>query len=135
MKTRTMLRGIGPVVLAAGFCLSTAAIADNQLPTITVGAGVMTKADVGYSTSGVPLEQVTITHRVSYADLDLKTEAGARALKRRVKETARLACKQLDDLYPLEEKNAPECTRETIAKASLQVENAIAAARREAKAE
>ncbi len=49
--------------------------------------------------------------------------------------TANAACRQLDELHPLEEKNARECTSTAIAQASPQVENAIAAARRVAAAE
>ena len=133
MKTRRILQAVGPAILAAGLCFTAAAFAED-LPTITIGAGVMTKTNIGTSSSGIPLEEVTVTHRVSYADLDLATTAGAAELKSRVQETARAACKQLDELYPLEAKNARECTRAAIAKASPQVENAIAGAIREAKA-
>lgn len=134
MKIRSIVRGVSPVLLAAGLCLTGAALAD-ELPTITIAAGVMTKTTLGHSSLGVPLEQVTIAHRVGYADLDLSTQAGAGELKKRVKDTARAACKQLDELYPLEAKNEWQCARTATAQASAQVESAIAAARREAKAE
>lgn len=134
MKTRRLLQTAVPAILAAGLCLTAPAFADD-LPTITIGAGVTTKTNIGTSSSGIPLEEVTITHRVSYADLNLATQAGAAELKRRVEETARAACRQLDELYPLEAKNARECTRTAIAKASPQVETAISGATREAKAE
>lgn len=134
MKTRRILQAAGPAILAAGLLLTASAFADD-LPTITIGAGTMTKTSIGTSSSGIPLEEVTVTHRVSYSDLNLTTVAGAAELKRRVEATARAACKQLDELYPLEAKNARECTKAAIAKASPQVENAIAGATREAKAE
>ena len=134
MKTRRLLQTVGPALLVAGLCLTAPAFADD-LPTITIGAGVMTKTNIGMSSSGLPLEEVTVTHRVSYADLNLATQAGAAELQRRVKETARAACKQLDELYPLESKNARQCMKAAIAKASPQVENAIAGATKEAKAE
>ena len=135
MNTRRLLHRIGPAAVAASLCLAGAALAAEPLPTITIGAGVMAKAVVGTTTIGAPMEEVTITHRVSYSDLDLTTQTGAAELKARVKETANAACKQLDELYPLEEKNARECTSTAIAQASPQVENAIAAARRGATAE
>lgn len=135
MNIRPILRRSAPVVLAAGLCLGTTAFADN-LKTITIGAGVLTKTVVDHSVStGAPIEEVVITHRVSYADLDLRTHAGAVELRKRVQETARAACRQLDDLYPLETKQAPECTQTAIAAASPQVRSAIASVRREAKAE
>lgn len=135
MSTTRILHRIRPIALAAGLCLTVSALAADELPPITIGAGVVTKTHIGYSSSGIPTEQVTITHRVSYTDLDLTKQVGAAELKRRVKETARAACKQLDELYPLEAKNVQECTRITLAKASPQVESAIAVANREAKAE
>ncbi len=134
MNIRRALNGAGPVLFAAGLCLTASAFAD-ELPTITIGAGVTTRTVVGRNAMGTPIEQVTITHRVSYADLDLATRAGAAELERRVKETARTACRQLDDLYPAEMRNARECAKTAIAQASPQVQSAIAAARREAKAE
>ncbi|MDE2052395.1 MAG: UrcA family protein [Gammaproteobacteria bacterium] len=134
MNARRILQKFAPIALAAGLCFTGPALAD-ELPTITIGAAVTTKTTIGHSSSGIPMEQVTITHRVSYADLDLATQAGAAELQRRVKETARAACKQLDELYPLEVKNASECTKMSVAQASTQVEKAIAASRREAKAQ
>ena len=136
MIIRGILRRSGPALLVASLCLgATTALADN-LKTITIGAGVLTKTVVDHSVStGAPIEEVVITHRVSYADLDLRTQAGAAELQRRVHETARTACKQLDDLYPLERKQARDCTQTAITAASLQVKNAIAGVRRQAKAE
>lgn len=135
MSTRRIMRSIRPIAVAAGLCLTASAFAADELPPITIGAGVITKTHIGTSSSGIPTEEVTVTHRVSYADLDLTKQIGAAELQKRVKETARAACKQLDELYPLEAKNVQECTKITVAKASPQVENAIAAANRQAKAE
>jgi len=134
MKSRQLLRTLGPAILVSGLCLTAAALADD-LPTITIGAGVMTKSVIGHSSLGIPTEEVTITHHVSYADLNLKTQAGAAELQKRVEQTASAACKQLDELYPLEAKNARECTRIAIAKADSQVKEAIAGAAREADSE
>lgn len=134
MKIRRTLHTLGPALLAAGLCLAGSALAD-ELPTVTIGAGIVTKSTIGRSSLGTPMERVTVTHRVSYSDLDLTTEAGAAKLKKRVRDTARMACKQLDDLYPTEAKNEQECTRTAIAQASSQVQSAISAARRVAKAE
>jgi UrcA family protein len=134
MNMRDVARSIGPIVLLAGLCVGSAALGADQLKTVTVAAGVVTKT-VGQSAIGAPLEQVTLTRHVSYSDLDLTTYAGVVELKKRVADTARAACEQLDELYPLEEKNAPACIRQAVADASHQVDEAIAAAEREAKAE
>lgn len=135
MKTRRILHKVAPIAFAAGLWLTASALAADELPTITIGAGVVTKTNIGTSSSGVPLEKVTVTHRVSYADLDLATEARAVELQKRVRETARAACRQLHELYPLEANDAQGCVKMTLASATAQVDNAIAAARRQAKAE
>lgn len=135
MNIRRILRATGPILLATGLCLAGPALADSP-KTITIKAGVLARTVVDRSVStGAPIENVTITRRVSYGDLDLATLMGATELKWRVAEAARAGCKQLDDLHPLEEKEARECTRAAVAEASSQVKNAIAAARREAKVE
>lgn len=133
MKIRRMLQTLGPALLA-GLIMAGSALAD-ELPAITIGAGVVTKSTLGRSSLGAPVEQVTVTHRVSYSDLDLTTQTGAAELRKRVQDTARLACQQLDDLYPTEARNEQECTRTATAQASSQVQSAISAARRVAKAE
>lgn len=128
INARALRRAAGAMLLVAGGILATSAWAETPMQTVVVEAAVMTKTVIGHSDLGAPMEQVTLTHRVSYADLDLATHSGALALEQRVKETARIACEQLDKLYPLEEKQAPECIREAIEKSSGQVQAAIAAA-------
>ncbi len=133
MKLRRPAQRAGAVLLAAGLCMAMAALADNATDTIVIEAGVMTKTVVGHTAIGAPIEEVTLTHRVSYADLDLATHSGAMELKQRVKDTARLACEQLDKLYPLEEKEAPSCIRQAVERASSQVDDAITTAEEQAK--
>jgi UrcA family protein len=133
MSTLHMVRKISPAILLAGLCLAASAFATNRLPSITVRA-TANKAVVGRSTIGAPIERVTLTRGVSYADLDLRTYAGAMELKRRVHEAAREACTKLDDLYPFEEREAPACISEAVAAASRQVDSAIARAQRVANA-
>jgi UrcA family protein len=127
MNIERFIHTLGPALLVAGMCIGTAALADN-LPTINIQASVVSKKIIGMSSSGVPTEEVTVTRRVSYADLDLKTYSGAQALKQRVKEAAKLACKQIDKLYPLEQSDTPNCIKESVVEADRQVDEAIAAA-------
>lgn len=132
MNTRRPTRKLGLALLAAGMSFGTLVLADNQLPTINISASVISKKVISTSSSGVPTEEVSVTRRVSYADLDLGTYAGTAALKQRVRKAAELSCKQLDELYPLEQANAPACIREAVAAADTQVESAITAAQRTA---
>ena len=131
MKIGRLIHTLGPALLVAGMCVGTAAAADT-LPTINIEASVVNKKVIDMSSSGIPTEEVTVTRRVSYADLDLKTHAGTQALKARIEKAAELACKQLDELYPLEQEEAPTCIKESAAKADRQVQEAIAAAHGEA---
>lgn len=135
INARPRLRRARAAALLAGMCLATAALADNAMETIVVRAEAMTKTVVGRTTIGAPIEEVTLIHRVSYADLDLATHSGAMALKRRVRETARLACEQLDKLYPLEEKQEPACIQDALHGAQSQIDEAIASAEHQAKGE
>jgi UrcA family protein len=135
INVRRLARCAGAVLLTSGLCLTTAALADNTMDTIVVEAGVMTKTVVGHTTIGAPIEEVTLTHRVSYADLNLATHSGAMELKRRVEETARLACEQLDKLYPFEDKETPTCIRDAVDRSESQVDEAIAAAEKQSQEE
>ncbi len=130
MNTVRLIRKLGLGVLLAGLCAGTAVLADNTLPSIKIEASVINKKIISMSRTGLPTEEVTVTRRVGYSDLDLKTHLGTLALKRRVEQAARLACKQIDALYPLERREAPSCIRQAIAGANAQVEEAIAAAHR-----
>ena len=122
-------------LLSATVCLPAAALADNAMETITITAGVMTKTVIEHSAVGVPTELVTVAHRVSYADLNLATHSGAVALKRRVETAARLACEQLDKLYPNEEPELPRCIHKAVKQASSQVDRAIITAEHQANQE
>jgi UrcA family protein len=122
-------------VCSAGLWFSSIARADTDMKAIVVSAGVLTTETVGHSAIGAPLERVTLTHHVSYTDLDLESHAGVLALEQRVKDVAQLACEQLDKLYPFEEKNAPECVADAVAQTRSQVQEAIAAAQRKPQAE
>ena len=133
-STRRML-GISPALLASGLCLATSAFADTPLPTITVEAPAITQRAVGHNAAGTPLEQVTVTHRVSYADLNLTTHTGAAELKARVRHAAREACRQINDLYPMQRVNTDDCVARAVADSSRQVHEAIDAAGTVGKAE
>jgi UrcA family protein len=131
MKSGRLFHTLGPALLVAGMCIGTAAVADT-LPTISIQASVVNKKVIEMSSSGIPTEEVTVTRQVSYADLDLRTHAGTQALNARVEKAAELACKQIDELYPLEQDEAPNCIKQSVEKADRQVQEAIAAAHGEA---
>lgn len=122
------VRKLGVALIVAGISFGGAVLADNVLPTISISASVVSKKALSTSSSGVPTEEVTVTRRVSYADLDLKKHSDVQTLKRRIEEAAKLACEQIDTLYPLERPESPSCIRQSVAKADREVAAAITAA-------
>lgn len=130
MNTQRILRGIQLISIAALTLFSAATFAAEELPTVTVTAGVMIRRIVGRAHTGIPIEEVQLTDHVTYSDLDLSTHIGAMALHRRVEDTARSACAQLAKLYPRSENDTGECVSEAITKATPQVTRAIESAER-----
>jgi UrcA family protein len=115
------------VAAAATAMITTLAFAAEQTEGVTVEAVRQAKV-VGRTPSGVPIEELTLKRTVSYADLDLKTQAGAAELEKRVKDTAKAACDELDALYPLTKSEGPVCVKRATDGAMVMVRRAIAVA-------
>jgi UrcA family protein len=125
------MNGISKLIVAvAGSVLINGVVFADQLTEVTVSAARETKIVVGHSAIGAPVEQITVTRRVSYADLDLASKSGADALEKRVNETAKSSCEDLDKHYPLETSTAGDCTNAAIKLAMVQVREAVSAAER-----
>jgi len=126
--TLSAWRGMQMTLVAAGVVMASAPALAQQPAQVTIQAERPAKV-VGRSYTGVPIELVTLTRRVSYADLDLTTHAGATELEKRVSDTAKDACKQLDTLYPLTAADTgPSCVKKATDDAMTQAHAAIAAA-------
>jgi len=65
---------------------------------------------------------------VSYADLDLNSEAGARTLDRRIRTAVQQACGPVSDFDPAGKNRARDCQEQTLAAARAQRDIALAAA-------
>lgn len=85
------------------------------------------------SAIGAPIRDVAMTQEVSFDDLDLTTNHGARELKNRVRQTARNLCHQLDVRYPVTADRSPDCYTTASNDALAQADDAIADARRYAR--
>ncbi len=92
----------------------------------------LTAKEIGRTTSGIPIDLVQLTHRVSYRDLNLGTSAGAAELEKRVHSEAESACKQIDTLYAgdISQTSDRECVDDAVKGAMPQVHAAIASAGR-----
>jgi UrcA family protein len=122
------------ILCAMGMTLAANAIVAEELPEVTVSATrirEVSKTVVGRSMStGAPVERITLARSVKFADLDLRTENGALELEKRVDETAKVACSELDKLLPLTPRGGAGCIKEAAESGMVQARRAIAAAKK-----
>lgn len=78
---------------------------------------------------GEPLILTSISQPVYFDDLNLRTGRGAHILKQRVRLTARMLCRQLDERYPVTADDSPPCYSAALDDAMYQADRAIADAR------
>jgi UrcA family protein len=88
--------------------------------------------DLGRSSTGIPIEELSLSRTVDYSDLDLSRWSDVRLLDYRVREAAYAACRELDrqypeSLYPPYQSDRSDCvaraTRDGIAQARWAVAN------------
>ena len=78
------------------------------------------------STTGAPIEELTLSRKVSYADLDLSSSVGASELEKRINDTAKALCERLDVLST--SSSAPGCVKHAAEPALAEAHAAIVAA-------
>src|SRR4051812_38154619 len=94
---RTLTIASATVLIGCGF----AAQAADPIGNITVTAPrTVHREQVGRTNAGVPIEEVSLTRVVSTAGLDLTKVADVQMLDKRIADTAREACDNLNPLYP-----------------------------------
>ena len=130
-----MPHSIGPrallaaaLVLTAGAALAQAPPPPSGLPLqpppadAVVGEGVIASPKVVERTRyGVVGQEILMSVRVSYADLDMKTPDGVAELDRRVNVAANYVCKQLDRPYPEGDPDSFYCAKNAVSGAKPQV--------------
>ncbi len=112
-------------MLAAGLLLSIPAFsAQKQMEEVIIKAQRPTVKVIGRGDLGQPIKLIELSYHVRYGDLNLATSKGDAMLKKRVREAAISACKDLDKMYPL---SAPDerCSLDAEDRAISQVEHAI----------
>ena len=120
-----------PVVAAAAVLLAVASAGAQESEQITIVAPhSIQHKQVGRTSSGIPIEQISLSHRVGYSDLDLTKPADVALLKKRVEAAAVQGCKELDKLYPLDNLSPSNtsCAKSARETAMQQVDAAVAAA-------
>jgi len=118
-------RNAGLALLGVGLVIAAAAVIAQPTEVVTVEAvrAITTPAPSSVATT----REVSLQGWVRYADLDLATSAGASELEKRIEETARSLCKELDDTYPLIE--GGDCVRNAVNMAMADARKAIEAKR------
>ena len=121
--------GLEPLIMiaAASAALGGASAFGQAMEVVTVEA--VREIVIGKSPIGAPIKELTIRSRVSYADLDLATAAGAATLEKRVKDTATSSCKEIKVDVPVDGWTIDRCVREATTDAMVQVNKAIADAK------
>ena len=136
MNSRTFRFSTGSLCyLAAGLLLSggsaLAQNGSNAIEEITVVAPrQITREPVGHTATGGTIENISLTRRVDYSDLNLTVHADVEKLDKRVDDTAREACRQLEQLYPSAALSSPDCVRTAVNGAMMQVDKAVETAER-----
>lgn len=106
MRTTNFVSLAGVLALVAGSAIA------QPMEVVTVEA--VRSTTVGHSEYGVPIREITIQSRVSYADLDLTSEYGALQLENRIKETAKATCEQIKVGIPAEGSTQESCVKDAV---------------------
>jgi len=117
------------VALLAGVSVNAVVIA-QEMGEVTVQASRVVKKTIGRTSSGVPIQDISLSYGVSTAGLDLSSSAGAAALKKRVTDAANAACKELGRQYPDASTTDAECVKNATDKAMVKVNDLVAAAQK-----
>ena len=117
------------VAVLAGVSVNAVVIA-QEMGEVTVQASRVVKKTIGRTSSGVPIEDISLSYGVSTTGLDLSSSAGADALKKRVTEAANAACKELSRQYPEATPTDADCVKNATDKAMVRVNELVAAAKK-----
>jgi UrcA family protein len=115
-------------LLGGGLAFAASASVAQPMEVVTVEAARATT--VGQTMHGVPIDEITIRSRVSYADLDLTTAAGALELENRIRATAESSCRKIDVQFPAEGSSEAACIKNAVDSAMQEARKVIEARRK-----
>jgi|SRR5512137_1890855 len=121
MRTTNFIPLVTGLAIVAGSAIA------QPMEVVTVEAA--RSALVGQSTYGVPIREIRIQSRVSYADLDLTSASGALQLENRIKETAKATCEQIKVDIPAEGSSQAACVKDAVDGAMKEAQKVIEAKR------
>jgi UrcA family protein len=125
---------ITAVATALALSAGSAAVAAENLGEVSIHATRMiTSKVVGRTSSGVPIEEVTLSHQVTSAGLDIASHSGAMEFEKRIADAASSACKELGEKFPNVTQSDAACAKAAAEPALAQARELEAAARRPVK--
>lgn len=131
MARKVTFSKIASLSVLAGCALAGGTATAQPMEVVTVEAA--SEIVIGRSPSGAPIKEIKIKSTVSYADLDLTTDAGAKELEKRIRETATSTCNQIRLDLEAPGSTVEKCIRDAVAGGMAQANEAIAAKRAAAK--
>lgn len=100
----------GAVVLAAAAAFGDTADAPAALDQVTVQSSpVETVKHIGRTSSGIPIDEISLSVYVKTEGLDLGTKVGLKAMEKRIDAAAHSVCNRIDRDYPFSETTDAEC--------------------------
>jgi UrcA family protein len=85
------------------------------------------------SVTGASAHVISVSQRISYADLNLTSYSGFQEIEARVRSTAKTLCDKLDRMYPTSRINTETCVGQAVSQSMADVRVAIAAAEKKAR--
>lgn len=116
----------------AGAFISSVGFAQNLEAVTVQGTRVPSTKTIGHGTTGIPIEEVSLSYAVSTAGLDLVSHAGALALEKRLQDAATAVCRELGKQYPDSTPNDADCAKAAAGKALARAHELEAAAAKNA---
>ena len=126
-------RGLLPAIAAAAVAVACGASAAESMTEVIVEVPKISHTGGRSQPLGAPVELALIRYRVSYADLNLATRAGAKTLEERINDAAQRACKDVEAHMAPNDISLPDdppCVKTAVDGAMRQAREAIAAAAR-----
>lgn len=118
-------------LIVIGLAIASGPAIAQEVKEVIVEAPRAVVRKVERTNTGAPVEILTLTRRVSYADLDLSKSADAATLETRINDTAKDSCTQLDKMIPLLGRSDDgDCVKKAVDGAMVQAKAAIAAAQK-----
>jgi len=124
-RNLSAIRTIRLALLASGFATAAGAALAQPTEIITVQASRALTTPLPSSVATI--KEVSLTGWVRIHDLDLTTSAGTSELAKRIDQTAKALCKEIDDKYPLIK--SEDCVKNAVNSAMVEARKVIDAKR------